>query len=165
MSEAFLSRWAKRKQEHQQDLTPKHQETETLPSETPRAPDEQETEYQQAESQEAAVELSDEDMPDVETINAQSDVSMFFSKGVSPALKQQALRKLFHQPEFNFRCPLDEYAEDYSQMPKMTSETAARLKHWAKDKMEQWLDEEEPQDTTPAPQSTDNKEADDDSIA
>ncbi|WP_409522876.1 DUF3306 domain-containing protein [Nitrincola sp. MINF-07-Sa-05] len=74
--------------------------------------------------------LTDEDMPDLESINGRSDVSMFFSSAVSPELRSQALKKLFHQPEFNFRDPLDEYADDYSNMPLLDRKVAATLKGW-----------------------------------
>ncbi|SFX55218.1 DUF3306 domain-containing protein [Marinospirillum alkaliphilum] len=85
-------------------------------------------------------ELTDADMPSLDSLHAGSDVSMFFSKGVSQALRQQALRRLFHQPEFNVRCPLDEYAEDYSQMATLSSEAAGQLRSWAKDRINNLLD-------------------------
>jgi len=74
--------------------------------------------------------LTDEDMPPLDSINARSDVSMFFSSAVSPELRSKALKKLFHQPEFNVRDPLDEYADDYSNMPLLDRKVAATLKGW-----------------------------------
>jgi len=74
--------------------------------------------------------LTDDDMPPLESINARSDVSMFFSSAVSPELRSKALKKLFHQPEFNVRDPLDEYADDYSNMPLLDRKVAATLKGW-----------------------------------
>jgi hypothetical protein len=51
--------------------------------------------------------LTDADMPPVESLDASSDFSPFLSPGVSEELRRLALRKLFHLPQFNERCPLD----------------------------------------------------------
>lgn len=55
-----------------------------------------------------------QELPDVDTLDENSEVSMFFSEHVSEALKRQALRKLFHMNKFNFCDGLDDYAEDYT---------------------------------------------------
>ncbi|MCD8514026.1 MAG: DUF3306 domain-containing protein [Nitrincola sp.] len=89
----------------------------------------------QEENEEAAL-LTDEDMPDLATINATSDMSMFFSKGVSAELRRQALRKFFHQPEFNVRDPLDDYALDYSQPKKLVLEVGDKVRGWAQQQMD-----------------------------
>jgi len=61
------------------------------------------------------VELPDpQEMPDVDTLDENSEVSMFFSEQVSETLKRQALRKLFHMDKFNVCDGLDDYAEDYT---------------------------------------------------
>lgn len=132
MSDAFLQRWSKRKQQQSEALT------QPLPEEA-LAPDQQPV-------TETSPELPDQqtdeeiELPDVDSLHAGSDVSMFFSSKVSAELKQQALRKLFHQPEFNVRCPLDEYAEDYSQMPLLSAEAAGKVRQWAKEQIEDLLD-------------------------
>jgi hypothetical protein len=51
--------------------------------------------------------LTDADMPPIESLDGDSDYSVFFSPGVSEALRQRALQKLFHSGLFNERCPLD----------------------------------------------------------
>lgn len=53
-------------------------------------------------------------VPDVDTLDEDSEVSAFFSEQVSETLKRQALRKLFHMDKFNFCDGLDDYAEDYT---------------------------------------------------
>ncbi|WP_404415284.1 DUF3306 domain-containing protein [Marinospirillum sp.] len=154
MSEAFLSRWSKRKQGQ-----PLDDELEAAENQPPaQTPD-------QASAQEALQEtpdkeLTDADMPDLESLDDQSDVSMFFAEGVSRALKQKALQKLFHQPGFNTISELDEYAEDYSQVVSLTSATAGKMRSLFKDKLDEWLEEEDQPvaDTT----QPDNKESDDD---
>src|SRR5690554_8016286 len=46
-------------------------------------------------------ELSDEDMPDVETLSPDADVSMFFGGQVSQSLRMRALAKVFSNPKYN----------------------------------------------------------------
>ena len=58
--------------------------------------------------------LSDEDMPELATLTSQSDVSMFFNKGVSNALRSAALKTLFQLPKYNIRDGLNDYDEDYT---------------------------------------------------
>jgi len=59
-------------------------------------------------------ELTDADMPDVESLSQDSDVSMFLARNISPTLRRQALRKLFHMPKFNKVSLCAEYAGDYT---------------------------------------------------
>ncbi|MFK8075770.1 MAG: DUF3306 domain-containing protein [Granulosicoccus sp.] len=58
--------------------------------------------------------LTDADMPPIESLTASSDVSAFFNKGVSAALRKAALRYVFQQPEFNVRDGLNDYDGDYT---------------------------------------------------
>jgi hypothetical protein len=58
--------------------------------------------------------LTDADMPPIESLTAGSNVSAFFNKGVSAALRKAALRYVFQQPEFNVRDGLNDYDGDYT---------------------------------------------------
>lgn len=58
--------------------------------------------------------LSDADMPPIESLTADSDVSGFFNKGVSAALRKAALRYVFQLPRFNVRDGLNDYDGDYT---------------------------------------------------
>jgi len=58
--------------------------------------------------------LSDADMPPIDTLSADSDVSAFFNKGVSAALRKAALRHVFRQPAYNVRDGLNDYDGDYT---------------------------------------------------
>lgn len=58
--------------------------------------------------------LTDDDMPPIESLSSDSDLSGFFSKGVSTALKRAALRHVFQQPQFNVRDGLNDYDGDYT---------------------------------------------------
>jgi hypothetical protein len=58
-------------------------------------------------------ELTDEDMPPVESIDEHTDMSAFFSSKVSQAVRKAALRKFFHSPAFNVVDGLDDYDDDF----------------------------------------------------
>lgn len=57
--------------------------------------------------------LTDGDMPPVESLTEDDDVSAFFSEGVSESLRNKALRRLFHMPKFQLRDGLDDYDDDF----------------------------------------------------
>jgi hypothetical protein len=63
--------------------------------------------------------LTDADMPPVESLTAESDFSQFLAEGVSDALRQVALRKLFHLPAFNVVDGLNDYDDDYTTFEKL----------------------------------------------
>ncbi len=58
--------------------------------------------------------VKQQDLPAVESLDENSEVSMFFSDRVSETLKRQALRRLFHMDKFNVCDGLDDYADDYT---------------------------------------------------
>jgi hypothetical protein len=60
-----------------------------------------------------APELTDEDMPTLDSIDENTDMSGFFSPKVTQAVKKAALRKFFHSPAFNIVDGLDDYDEDF----------------------------------------------------
>lgn len=64
-------------------------------------------------------ELTDADLPPLESLGPGSDFSGFLGRNVSPALRQRALRQLFHQPQFNTICLCAEYAENYNNFTAM----------------------------------------------
>lgn len=78
--------------------------------------------------------LSDADMPDLNTINGNSNVSAFFSEGVSEALRKQALKAMFLKPEFNIRDGMDDYDLNYADVKELSSDAAAGLRNWFKNK-------------------------------
>lgn len=63
--------------------------------------------------------LTDADMPPLDSLTAESDFSQFLAEGVSDALRRAALRKLFHLPEFGVLDGLNDYDEDYTQFEKL----------------------------------------------
>ncbi|KDE39071.1 hypothetical protein ADINL_2200 [Nitrincola lacisaponensis] len=146
MTEGFLGRWSRLKQ-RQEDPAEMAESVQELPVQTlePEAegvvavdtPSDEESIESAAEVASSETEvLTDLDMPDLSTIHAGSDMSMFFSSGVSAELRRQALRKFFHQPEFNVRDSLDDYALDYSNPDKLVLKVGDKVRGWAQQQME-----------------------------
>ncbi len=55
------------------------------------------------------------DLPDIDTLTAESDFTAFMKEGVPKALRRQALRKLWaSDPVFNIIDGMEEYGEDYT---------------------------------------------------
>ena len=74
-------------------------------------------------------ELTDADMPPLETLDEKSDYSGFFTPKVSEALRRQALRKLFHTPAFNITDGLNDYDEDYTSFAALGSIVTQEMRH------------------------------------
>lgn len=95
-SPPFLHRWSQRK--HQQQCK---SEPQPLAAEAPA-------------DSEPPVPFNEADLPPIETLQQDSEVSMFLHDSVSDALRRAALRKLFHMAKFNVCDGLDDYADDYA---------------------------------------------------
>ena len=67
--------------------------------------------------------------PDIDSIDAQSDMRAFMTAAVSESLRSQALRKWFHLPVFNRRDGLDDYDGDYRGFTPLGQVVTAHLKH------------------------------------
>lgn len=147
----FVSRWSKLKHENSQNseanLGYEAAVDEAVSDETA----ENKTSTQDGvsdEEQQAAVKiLTDEDMPAIESMTADSDYTDFLSPGVSEELRNLALRKLFLSEVFNIRDGLDEYDGDYTHFESLGDIVTADMKHQleleAKRKTEQLLQHEE----------------------
>ena len=109
--EGFVSRWSRRKQEVVNETA-----VEDLPEIVDEPVDEETLAEQRLEKLNA---LTDEDMPDIETLNEDSDFSGFMSTGVSETLRKMALQKLFQGKSYNIRDGLDEYDGDYTSFEKL----------------------------------------------
>lgn len=71
----------------------------------------------------------DEDMPPVGSLDENSDVSEFFSSGVSEELRRAALRKFFHSPAFNIVDGLDDYDDDFTKFAALGDIITADMRH------------------------------------
>jgi hypothetical protein len=116
----FLARWSKRKLEQEQLQAGASKEF--APVET--------------DSEKALQELTDADMPPLESLDEEADYSGFLSPKVSETLRQQALQQLFRSACFNVCDGLDDYAEDFTRFDKLgdliTAEWRSRLEQEAK---------------------------------
>ncbi|WP_415881334.1 DUF3306 domain-containing protein [Neptuniibacter sp. QD72_48] len=122
-NQSFFSRWSQRKAEQQAEPIEESQTEASLSDETVDT--------------EELPPLTDEDMPDIESLDNDSNFEQFFSPGVSEELRNLALRKLFRLPEFNIRDGLNDYDEDFSKMPALTQEVVSKLRSWADEKIEE----------------------------
>jgi len=75
------------------------------------------------------VERTDADMPPIESLDADSDYAQFLSPKVSERLRRAALRKLFHQPQYNVMDGLDTYIADYRNYPPLGDIVTADMRH------------------------------------
>lgn len=113
----FLDRWSRRKtaaRTETKDETPVPVEPDT----TPTAP---------AISPSTSPAVDPETLPDIESLDADSDFSAFMQDGVPEVLRNLALRKLWQtDPAFNVVDSLLEYGEDYTNIAAV-AETAQSL--------------------------------------
>lgn len=72
---------------------------------------------------------TDEDMPDLGSINDASDMSDFFSPGVSEQLRNQALRRLFRMSKFNVTDGLDDYNQDFRNFAPLGDLVTSDMRH------------------------------------
>ncbi len=124
--EDFISRWSQRKSEARE-----------------KQADAQEDPVESVEARKP--ELTDADMPPLESLDQDSDFSGFLSAGVSEKLRKTALRKMFHGPKFNITDGMDDYAEDYSVWVPLGDVVTCDMKHAIermKEKLQQTLDDE-----------------------
>jgi hypothetical protein len=110
--EGFLARWSRRKQAgYRNQEHPSAPGPQSLSGEPPPADDPQQPTPQR--------QLTDADMPPVDSLDEKSDYAAFMSPGVSEKLRAQALRKLFHLPGFHVPDGLDDYDDDFTQFAKL----------------------------------------------
>jgi hypothetical protein len=117
--EAFIERWSRRKSKVRQGLSVEPEPAaaaldSAAPVEAPLPP---------------PVELTDSDMPALETLDERSDYSGFLSPKVTENLRRRALRKLFHLPGFNVRDGLDDYDEDFTVFEPLGDVVTADMRH------------------------------------
>ncbi len=118
--EGFLTRWARRKQgirggETVADEPAGHSDTAEFESPQATVPEQPD--------------LTDADMPPIETLDENSDYSAFLSPKVSEDLRRLALRKLFHLPQFNITDGLNDYDEDYTNLTELGGIVTHEMRH------------------------------------
>ncbi len=143
----FFSRWSNRKKIAREDAaTEEAGSTElTLDTDTENTSAQLSDVPAQADSQDQSpdeIVLTDADMPAIDTLSDSSDYSGFFSKGVSPELRKQALRHLFRHAVFNQRDGLNDYDEDYTTFEPL-GDTITSDMRWHQARKERELAEAE----------------------
>ena len=116
--QGFLNRWSQRKRDSsaEDDLQSDDQQ---LPAQT-SAPEESDEASQQV--------LTDAGMPDIETLDGESDYSPFLSEGVSKELRNLALKKLFFSGKFAIRDGLDDYDDDFTYFEPLGDTVTSDMK-------------------------------------
>ena len=115
MTDGFLGRWARRKQDARegkplaQPEAPPAGEPPRRPAVTPAA--------QTAGPAEARPpqEAPPPSLEDVQNLTPQSDFTPFVARSVAPEVRNAAMKKLFSDPHFNVMDGLDIYIDDYSK--------------------------------------------------
>ena len=120
--EGFMARWSRRKTEERElQYDPnsenlKEEEVVSLREETADGKDNEET-------------TPIDNLPDIDTLNKDSDYTPFLKDGVPKKLKRLALRKLWmSDPAFGIVDGLDDYAEDFSAIGIVAQEVLTNYK-------------------------------------
>lgn len=111
LDEPLWSRWARRKEQARRGLAEPDPVVAAQPAEEPPLA----TVRVDPRTGKTHDELTDEDMPPIESLDSRSDLSVFMARNISPVLRAAALSKVFHSPDYNKYCLCAEYAEDYTQ--------------------------------------------------
>jgi hypothetical protein len=134
--EQFLERWSRRKTATRPNSDLPSPETDAtdaaVPMETSEAPDE----------------IDPEDLPDIDSLDENSDFSAFMRNGVPEALRNRALRKLWQtDPAFNVVDGLLEYGEDFTDIAAI-AETVQSVYKVGKGMVDEAGDADEPDEDT-----------------
>ena len=114
----FIGRWSRLKQKRRRTKQPHGG-----PAKEPEAPAQGQASPGAGDSQGTPPEL-----PDIETLDKDSDFTVFMKEGVPEALKRQALRKLWRSdPVFAVIDGLDDYDDDYRTAFVVAENLAKRL--------------------------------------
>ena len=129
-SENFLNRWSRRKQSDcKGEVVADSRSASTAAGTPPR-------EAAPTVNEDPRQELTDADMPPLDSLDSDSDFSVFMSPKVSEQLRTQALRKLFHLPAFNVTDGLNDYDEDYTQFAGLGNVVTQEMQRMLKRELE-----------------------------
>ena len=130
--EGFLRRWVKRKAEARAgDPDPVEPSAVPDPAALPESPQAREAQLPAEAPPREPPERSDDDMPSLDSLDQDSDYSPFLSRGVSPELRQTALRQLFRQPKFNVETCLDDFQDDFLNFQPLGDIVTSDMRHMA----------------------------------
>lgn len=114
--QGFASRWSARKREARLSEQTDHEDPHTVGSPALLPEPTTDVELSDSSTDTFSVEGQAEplDLPDLETLDADSDYSGFLHPEVDKQLRKAALRKLFSLPQFGLRDGLDDYDDDFT---------------------------------------------------
>lgn len=101
------------------------------------------------------------ELPPLESLDENSDYSVFMGKGVPSDRKQEALRKLFRSPKFNVRDGLDDYDLDFSKPEPLGDIITAEMRYRVQRELERLAgldDDEENAEDAPAVAAAETEE-------
>lgn len=116
----FLKRWSSRKTALREEQSTKNV----------IIPDQADAVHSQEKEEPTGQELEvPDDLPDIETLNKDSDFSLFMREGTPEHLRKLALKKLFNSdPAFAVLDGLNDYDEDYSMVGMVAEAVSTRYK-------------------------------------
>lgn len=117
MSDGFLGRWSRRKQEARAGLPEPEPLQEPEGSSRPIEPD----------TATATPTPSLPTLADARALTPQSDFAPFVARAVSPEVRNAAMKQLFRDPHFNVMDGLDTYIDDYSVADPLPLETLRKM--------------------------------------
>ena len=141
--EYFLDRWSRRK------LADHRGEPMDDPLSAPLAADSPQQEAATVDHADPSQQLTDAGMPSIDSLDSDSDYTVFMSPKVSEQLRTLALRKLFHLPAFNVTDGLNDYDEDYTQFAGLGNIVTHEMKRMLKRELDaEDVTEDETEDET-----------------
>ena len=122
----FFSRWSQRKQAVKLGLAEDDKTTETIqkPLQSGTVPL---ATVQQGELENKAEPVKLPTLADVEQLTPQSDFSSFMTQGVTPEVRNAAMKKLFTDPHYNVMDGLDIYIGDYNTPDPLPAGMLAKM--------------------------------------
>ena len=125
--QSFLRRWSRRKARAKEPAETGPPREASRPADQDQEPVEDPGRAAEPGPQERV--KTDADMPDLDSIDGATNMSDFFSPGVSEELRNQALRRLFRLPKFNVVDGLDDYADNYRNFAPLGDVVTADMRH------------------------------------
>ena len=145
VADGFLGRWSQRKHAQREGKVPEEPASTTVNAPAPMAPKDLLAQAPQTplvpepRPESAPVSVPAPTLEDVKALNADSSFAPFVSRGVSPEVRNAAMKKLFTDPHYNVMDRLDIYIDDYSLADPMP---AAMLRQMASAKFLNLFDDE-----------------------
>ena len=142
--EGFLTRWSERKAMARQGVELPEPEGHAVVPPEGRSETGDEADEAAATGESADTVAEPVELPPLDSLDEDSDYSPFLAAGVSPDVRRDALRKLFHSPKFNVRDGLDDYDLDFTNPEPLGDIITAEMRHRIQVELERLarLDEE-----------------------